>query len=384
VPVNPKVMQWARKERGLCFDEAADLTGLPIATIQAFESGATLPTLGELEAISRTYEISFVSLLMPAPLPRDCRPKIADFRFRRGAAAPVWSHALSVTTDVIKEQLDGLAELVDADTSLCRPIRLPHLKLDDNVEVKAKEERARIGLPTGAQNHIDTPREVFKRWRFIIETLGVFVHVAKLGDLRECRGYSVFDNPKLPAIVINSNEGTVGARLFTLIHEYAHLLLRKAGLCDQNGASRTEAFCNAFAAHFLMPRKAFVLAARSAQKTSSHNWTDRELKKLADCFGVSMSAAALQLEQIGIVPIRQRKRKIAERADCRPKLGGQPMGYTERQISRLGMRHLSLVLTALERGYLNQIEAYDLTEVNPKHFDNLRSELNERRTRYGG
>jgi Zn-dependent peptidase ImmA (M78 family) len=384
VPVKGAVLQWARKERGLSLEKAAEATGLPVAKIQAFEKETTSPSIGDLEKLASGYQIAFASLLMPDPLAPSTRPKIADFRIHHGGAAPEWGYELSVAADVINQHLSDLADLVEADGSLSLPVRLPHLKLADDVEAKAKQERERIGMSVDEQLRLETPSEAFKRWRYIIEQSGILVYLMDLGDWRTCRGYSVFDHPRLPAIIINNDEMTAGARLFTLVHEYAHLLLRQAGLSDHNRTNKVEAFCNTFAAHFLMPREAFTIAARAAQKVPSKYWTDADLRRLADMFGVSMSAAALQLEQLGIVPAGLYEIKAQEWASRKPRKGGAPIPYAERQVSRLGVRHVELVLTALEKGYLNQIEAYDLTEVNPKHFPSLRTELKQRQEQYGG
>jgi Zn-dependent peptidase ImmA (M78 family) len=46
------------------------------------------------------------------------------------------------------------------------------------------------------------------------------------------------------------------AWVYTLIREYAHLLIRRPGISDQNPRNPVEAFCNRFEAAFLMPIEA--------------------------------------------------------------------------------------------------------------------------------
>jgi Zn-dependent peptidase ImmA (M78 family) len=385
VPVKGKVLEWARKTRRFDLPEAAKATGLPLSKIQAFESGDALPTLGELEKMASGYAIAFAALLMPEPLPDTTRPKIVDFRVREGDEPPPWSHELSVAADVVNEQLAGLADLLAADAELAMPIDLPQITIRDNVEAKAAEERERIGVTVEQQMALETPAKAFQFWRYTLEQRGVLVYLMDLGKWQDCRGYSVFDYPAVPAVVINNDEKTPGARLYTLLHEYCHLLLRQAGLSDQNRRNAVEAYCNSFAAHFLMPRAAFAVAARSAQKERSPYWTDGQLKKLGDIFGVSMSATALHLEQLMLVPPGLYDRKVGEwrKYSKANKAGGMPMPYADRQIGRLGMRHIGLVMDAVRRGSLNQIEAYDLTEVQPKHYDDLRAALKQRQETYG-
>ena len=83
VPVNPKVIKWARDERGLDLAAAANLLGVPDAELEEIETGARLPSVGELRNIAAKYEIGFSSLLMPEPLPKTTRLKVQDFRTHR-------------------------------------------------------------------------------------------------------------------------------------------------------------------------------------------------------------------------------------------------------------------------------------------------------------
>jgi len=62
---------------------------------------------------------------------------------------------------------------------------------------------------------------------------------------------------------------------------------------------------------------------------------------------------------------------------------GPTIEYAERQLNRLGERHVGLVLNAMQRGSINQLEAFDLTEVNPKHYPALRATLKKRQEKYG-
>src|SRR5262249_43925268 len=81
VPVNGKVLQWARTIRGLDIDQAAKLLGLPTEELRAYESETKRPLVGLLRKMSAKYRINFSSLLMPEPLPIKKPP--TDYRFKR-------------------------------------------------------------------------------------------------------------------------------------------------------------------------------------------------------------------------------------------------------------------------------------------------------------
>ncbi len=112
----------------------------------------------------------------------------------------------------------------------------------------------------------------------------------------------------LPVIVVNGADWARG-RLFSLLHEYAHLLLHSEGLCDMvtdtkatTPDAQLEARCNAIAASILMPRD-LVLASPLVQQrtTAPASWDYTSLTEAAppsasarrrSCAGWSPSGAS--------------------------------------------------------------------------------------------
>lgn len=98
-------------------------------------------------------------------------------------------------------------------------------------------------------------------------------------------------------------------RLFTLVHEYAHLLLHTEGLCDTVTDTRAttpdrrlEARCNAIAAAILMPAAA-VLARPEviAREHARDSWDYDALAAAAAPFGASAEALLRRLLTLGRV-----------------------------------------------------------------------------------
>src|SRR5258708_15552783 len=93
--------------------------------------------------------------------------------------------------------------------------------------------------------------QAFSYWRALIERLGIAVYLQKF-EAADCRGWSMADEDAPPAIVVNRDDRFDAARVYTLIHEYAHLLIRRPGISDLDSRNPTEAFCNRFAGAFLI------------------------------------------------------------------------------------------------------------------------------------
>jgi hypothetical protein len=118
-----------------------------------------------------------------------------------------------------------------------------------------------------------------------IEASGVLVLATRGGKVAvdEMRGMSLYFDV-LPVIVLNGSDYP-RPRLFSLLHEFAHLVLHTEGLCDvvtddqPRTADRSlEARCNAIAAAVLMPAaeirarqpSRFLGTPESAAATSAH------------------------------------------------------------------------------------------------------------------
>jgi Zn-dependent peptidase ImmA (M78 family) len=160
------------------------------------------------------------------------------------------------------------------------------------------------------------------------------------------------------------------------------VLLREPGVSDQNRTDKVERWCNQFAAHFLMPADRFKKNAVAIDPTST--WSDATIKKIAEIYNVSMSAVALHLEDVGLAKVGLYEQKLVEWRKREKRKGGPPMSYPARQVNRMGVRHVSVVMDALDRHSLNPIEAYELTDVDPKFFSDLKTEVKERQNQYGG
>ena len=78
--------------------------------------------------------------------------------------------------------------------------------------------------------------------------------------VEEFRGFTLLDS-YAPIIFINGRDSNNG-KLFTLIHEFCHILLGKEGVSD----SSSEPYCNMFAGEFLVQSLYFTLDGVNLQK----------------------------------------------------------------------------------------------------------------------
>src|SRR5262249_38324902 len=155
------------------------------------------------------------------------------------------------------QQVELLAQIRQHDPDLFAAPAIRSYPASRSAIEVAAEERRLFGVSLDMQMGWPTPPQAFRYWRHQVERAGVFVQIIDLGPENLCRGFTIFDERGIPAAVINGQDSEGPARTFTLFHEYAHLLIRKPGVSDQNRKNATEKWCNEFAAYFLMPPDKF-------------------------------------------------------------------------------------------------------------------------------
>ncbi|XSG84586.1 MAG: ImmA/IrrE family metallo-endopeptidase [Methylohalobius sp. ZOD2] len=155
--------------------------------------------------------------------------------------------------------------------------------------------------------------DYFRRLIRRIEGVGILVmregyigHYTRPLSVQEFRGFAIA-NPLAPVIFINQADAP-SARLFTLIHELAHIWIGKSGISDASPDThrKEEVFCNAVAAEFLVPEKEFLAHWREAE-----NWRDNLLVMEAH-FRVSSWVIARRAFTLGKISHHQYQTYVTE------------------------------------------------------------------------
>ena len=115
----------------------------------------------------------------------------------------------------------------------------------------------------------DNAKKMSKNERFIhikhtLESSNIIVqqsgmsqnNTRKAISIAECRGYAIYDD-YAPLIFINSNDSSVNGKIFTLLHELAHILLKHSGVSSYDFGVNEEYQCNEIAGEILMPLREF-------------------------------------------------------------------------------------------------------------------------------
>jgi Zn-dependent peptidase ImmA (M78 family) len=175
-------------------------------------------------------------------------------------------------------------------------------RLSDDPEGVAHKLREKIGIKVETQFSWKKERDAFEEWRKSIERFGVLVFQSSL-PVEETRGFSL-PGDTFPVIVLNEKDH-MRARMFSLFHEFGHLLLDTGGICNwenPNGSPEivpVEKFCNHFAGAFLVPKDA-LLNHQLVKLGKTNEWPDNYLQSIARNFKVSREVILRRLVTLNL------------------------------------------------------------------------------------
>ena len=319
-PVETSVLRWARESCGLIEVAASRKIGVPDDRVAAWEAGTAVPTIAQLRKAAEVYKRSLAVFFLSEP--PEGYDTLRDFRRVEGAEAGHWSPELHEEFRRAHTQRDFALELAETEErELPDAWRIPVSADDNDAEIAARIRAALIEVsPLPIPPATLSPYEHLNAWVSAIEASGVLVLATRGGKVAvdEMRGMSLYFDV-LPVIVLNGSDYP-RPRLFSLLHEFVHLVLHTEGLCDvvtddqPRTADRSlEARCNAIAAAVLMP--AAEVRARPevvARKDIPASWDYDTLRPVAAQFGVSAEAFLRRLSTLGLVPLDLYRQRRAE------------------------------------------------------------------------
>ena len=272
--------------------------------------------------------------------------------------------------------LTQLQRVSEDDAEYRGPI-LPHLRIAGDASELGERERERLGIDYSEQKKWGSSAEAFRQWRRLIERQGVNVFMEKF-PLADCRGFTLHDTGRPPCIVVNKDEEFDVARIYTLVHEYCHLLVRKPGISDENPTNPVEAFCNRFAAGFLMPKNA-LRQLLPYWPNEPVEWSGSEIAEWAKQLKVSRRALAIRLEELGLAPQGFNKQFAYTPTTTKKKREGEikiPAATT--RLNEVGSNYASVVIGAFDRRAITLADAVAAFGLTPRQIETVREAIKPR------
>lgn len=377
IDVASGVLTWARESIGLPLEVAAKRLGIKPATLAAMEEGSRPIALAKVRQMAKLYDRPLIAFFLPGP-PHE-EELLPDFRVIHDGESRAWSPALTRAFRRAVGQREVMLSLTSSEDSEEQiPEVFLTLNLRTNPEEAAQSVREWLEPPTLRSNN---PYDHLSAWINQVEERGILVTQMSDVPIEEARGFSIGRYP-LPVIAINGAEPPRG-KLFTLVHEVAHILLHRSALCDLEDAEASSAgpegrhlewYCNSVAAAVLMPRRAVMEAVGTRNAGRDTSWSDDDLKVLAGGFGVSAEAMLVRLITLDLASredYRQRRPAFLAQYRAQRSTSSGFLPYYTKQVRNMSRRYIGVVWRAYERGEVSDPDLSTYLNTKPENVGKL-------------
>ncbi len=374
VHIKPEVLRWARKRSGL----SREVLEQKFPKLKLWEEGKKYPTLRQIENFAKKTRTPLGYFFLKEP-PEERLP-IPVFRTVRNNRIPNPSPDLLETVYLMERRQAWMREYLLGQKETPLPFAASARASHDPVSV-ALEIRAALGLDEQWASRFKTWQDALRALRDSMETAGILVvtsgvvgnnNYRKL-DVKEFRGFVLHDE-YAPLVFVNGSDAKA-AQMFTLAHEIAHIWFGSSAAFDlrelQAADDSVEQACNKVAAELLVPEEE-LRRIWPAAKTN-----DEPFQILARHFKVSSLVGARRALDLGMIG----KEKFLAfyrsylKDDRRRKKRSEGGDFYATQSSRIGRLFANTVVTAVKEGKLLPYDAYKLTGLQGKTFDQFAEEL---------
>jgi Zn-dependent peptidase ImmA (M78 family) len=374
IDLSPNILQWINGNVRIdeMSDKAADY-------LTQWNDGKT-PTYNQIEYMSHATGIPFGYFLLETP-PKEQFP-IMEYRtidsvgFTKPSRNLIDTiHDMEMIQDWLKNSENNAKEnlsFVGAQKGV------------KDIKKFASYIRSILGMKETWFAESRSADDSFHRMRNFISSSGVTVmmngvvenNTHRSLDIEEFRAFAMVDEVA-PIIFINSND-SINGRLFSLIHEFAHICSGKDDLfndrySDEKKVTEIETICNAVAAELLVPDRIYVVRWNDIIKNNDADKTIELLSKYFRCGTTVIARRALDHKYIDYAQYRTIAKMAVNQYNENKKKNKDTKGgnfyYTT--LSRIDHRFLNALEASVEEGETLYSDAYRLTHTNRNSFDKL-------------
>ncbi len=370
VNINSAIIKWARESAGFKSDEIARKLKTSKENYEKIESGRKNPTYRQIEILANLFKRPLAVFFLPEP-PEE--PSItASFRI-----LPKSEEYLSKELRLAIRKTryyQSIANELMRNLGIDTKPKTSFESINQNPIIVARKERERLGISIDKQLGWRNAYYAFNKWRNAIEGQNILVFQYKF-PLKSARGFSLMDKEP-PVIALNSDDNIL-ARIFTLFHEYAHIILRLpeiyAGEEEINlNNLDVENWCNRFASEFLVPetvlREDIDFQNFLRSKRVSYEMLERWSKK----YRVSKHAILTRIRSLNLISQSEYESEVRRlKEEFRlPKSKGF-ITPPRKCIQERGRQFVSLIFQGKERKLITTADTIEYLSVKLKHLNKV-------------
>ena len=263
----------------------------------------------------------------------------------------------------------------------------------NSAEEAAIIERNLSGIPINEQKSWDGDYIAFRRWKDWIESKNMFVFQMDF-PIEDARGFSLIDIE--PYIIVLSVHDSVRGRIFSLFHEYAHILLRKPAVCNlesfdshKSEIKKIERWCDAFAGAFILPSSEISKHIDNKEKIFKKS-IKSTIQKISSEYRISELGALVRLGNLQFIQKEQYREEylrllqefelkkvenIKKKEEREQQTGG--ISGEKRALNEKGKKFSNFILENSRQGKLSEIDVLDYLDIRAKNLPKLQEALNK-------
>lgn len=377
---NSKLLRWARESAGYDIATAARKLGQDEKRLLLWEADEEKPTIAQLRKVGEVYKRPIAVFYLP-DVPMDFAP-LRDYRRLPSEAPKEFSPELRLAIRHAIERQEWAIDLRKESGS--SPLSFVGSVRDETDVLRvATQVRKLLAIDLVEQKRWQY-EDALRHWIDAVEAIGVFVFQARGIDLLEMRGFVLTDT-LAPIITLNAKDSK-SARIFTLIHEFVHVLLAKPGISNLSlpetprGVEQSiEVFCNAVAGETLVP----AAALREELKSFRADDPDAAIESVSMAYKTSREVAARRLLDLGYISqriYRERRAQYYEEYKEREKRSRESTKELRIPQARIivrdnGRAFTRLVLSAFGENLITARDISALLNSKLRHLGRIKSDL---------
>jgi len=371
VKVEPQVLKWLRESSGWKVEEVSKRLKTTTEIVLEIESGKRLPTLKQLKILSSSFKRPLASFFLSKP--KEQKPLPKDYRF------------LPTKKDVFDKKtilaIRKSRSLQDIGMELSLNIRdetkpkVERSELTDDPNLIAAKYRELFKLNWEKQRKFSDTYKMFSYLRDLLENINILVFQFSM-PIEDARGFALADES--PAVIVVNSKDSIEARLFTLMHEFGHVLLGET-VIDIPEASLAirddiERWCNTFSSSFLLPTQ----AAKELFEEKRNTLIDTEtLNTLSKKYKVSKALILHKMLNLNYISKsefesvldRYVPKEPEKRTDSKKKIVS--MSSDKRCLSEIGNKFVSLVANNFDKKLITYTDALSYLSIKSGNFDKV-------------
>jgi Zn-dependent peptidase ImmA (M78 family) len=368
VEINNEVLKWVINTSGWDTSKLAEKVGISEDYFNKVLNNEKKLTITQLTKLSKLIKRPLAFFLLSELPPEEKKPLPKDYRMISEKEG-VFSKETLLTIRIARRLQAVSRELAQNLNTDLEPT-VTTVTIEDNPQKIAEEYRNKVKISEGLQKKWDNPNKLLNFLREFIERQNILVFQFPM-PVEDVRGFTLSDSI-LKVIVVNSKD-QITARIFTLMHEFAHILLNESvinmpeeSLFVDKNQNEIERWCNNFTSEFLLPDS----LARKIFEENKPNLTEtKTLNQLSNKWKISKKFILYKMFKLRYIN-KQQLEEILKRPYKEKKAKGGPSPDVK-CVSEKGKKFVSLVSANVNNNFITFVDALEYLSIKSHHYQKV-------------